>query len=118
VNQWSALEKVMGCSDQRRGCNGLVWMSWTSRLSMWYLLLLELLSRTPMIMLIDLLACWNGLLGLLVSGGGGRSHSSRQSSGCWLSHRRSSRRLVPHDHVVRRGGCCCSDARMTGPRHF
>jgi hypothetical protein len=74
--QWSALEKVMGYSDQRRGCDGLVWMSWTSRLSLRYLLLLELLFRPPTIMLIDLLACWNGPLGLPISGGGGRSRSS------------------------------------------
>jgi hypothetical protein len=30
-----------------------------------YLLLLELLFKPPTIMLIDLLACWNGLLGCL-----------------------------------------------------
>jgi hypothetical protein len=63
----------MGCSDQRRGSDGLVWMSWTSQLSLWYLLLLELLFGPPTIMLIDILPCWNGLLGLTVSGGGGRS---------------------------------------------
>jgi hypothetical protein len=51
-------------------------MSLTSRLSLWYLLLLVLLFRLPTIMLIDLLACWNGLLGLPVSGGGGRSRFS------------------------------------------
>jgi hypothetical protein len=66
----------MGCSDQRRGCDGLVWMSLTSRLSLRYLLLLELLFRLLTIMLIDLLACCNGPLGLPVSGGGGRSRSS------------------------------------------
>jgi hypothetical protein len=36
------MEKVIGCSDQRRGCDGLLWMSWISRLSLLYLLLLEL----------------------------------------------------------------------------
>jgi hypothetical protein len=92
--QWLALEKVMGCSDQRKGCDGLLWMSWTSRLSLRYLLLLELLFRPPTIMLIDLLACWNGPLGLPVSGGEGMSCSSRRSSGCWLSRRRSSRRSL------------------------
>jgi hypothetical protein len=89
----------MGCSDQRRGCDGLVWMSWTSQLSFWYLLLLVLLFRPPTIMLIDLLACWNGPLGLPVSGGGGRSRSSRRSSGGLLSRHQSSRRSLswlPH----------------------
>jgi hypothetical protein len=81
----------MGCSNQRRGCDGLVRMSWTSQLSLRYLLLLELLFRPLMIMLIDLLACWNGLLGFPVSSRGGRSRSSWRSSGCWLSRRRSSR---------------------------
>jgi hypothetical protein len=66
----------MGCFDQHRGRHGLVWMSLTSRLSLQYLLLLVLLFRPPMIMLIDLLACWNGPLGLPVSGGGGKSRSS------------------------------------------
>jgi hypothetical protein len=42
-------------------------------LSLRYLLLLVLLYRPPTIMLIDLLAYWNGPLGLPVSGGGGRS---------------------------------------------
>jgi hypothetical protein len=51
--QWSALEKVMGCSDQHRGCDGLVWMSWTSWLSLRYLLQLKLDFRPPTIMLID-----------------------------------------------------------------
>jgi hypothetical protein len=72
----------MGCSDQRRGCYGLVWMSWTSQLSLRYLLLLKLDYRLPTIMLIKLLACWNEPLGLPVSSGGGRSHLSRRSSGC------------------------------------
>jgi hypothetical protein len=81
----------MGCSNQRRGYDILVWMSWTSRLSLRYLLLLKLDFKPPTIMLIDLLACWNGLLGLPVSGGGGRSRSSRRSSGCWLSRHRLSR---------------------------
>jgi hypothetical protein len=56
----------MGCSDQRRGCDDLVWMSLTSQLSLQHLLLLELLFRAPTIMLIDLLSCWNGSLGLPV----------------------------------------------------
>jgi hypothetical protein len=67
----------MGCSDQCRGYDGLVWMSWTSRMSLRYLLLLELLFGPPTIMLIDLLACWNGPLGLPVSGRGGRLRSSQ-----------------------------------------
>jgi hypothetical protein len=50
------MEKVMGYSDQRRGYDGLVWMSLTSRLSLRHLLVLELLFRPPTIMLIDLLA--------------------------------------------------------------
>jgi hypothetical protein len=47
------------------------------RLSLRYLLLLVLLFKLPTIMLIDLLAYWNGSLGLLVSSGGGWSRSSR-----------------------------------------
>jgi hypothetical protein len=47
----------MGCSDQRKGCDGLVWMSLTLRLSLRYLHLLVLLFRPPTIMLVDLLAC-------------------------------------------------------------
>jgi hypothetical protein len=39
-------------------------MSLTSRLSLRYLLLLVLLFRSPTIMLIDLLACWNGAIGV------------------------------------------------------
>jgi hypothetical protein len=58
----------------------LVWMSLTSWLSLRYLLLLVLLFRPPTIMLIDLLAGWNGPLVLPVSGEGGRSRSSRWSS--------------------------------------
>jgi hypothetical protein len=57
----------MGYSDQRRGCDGLVWMSLTSRLSFRYLLLFVLLFRPLTIMLIDLLP---------VSGRGGKSRSS------------------------------------------
>jgi hypothetical protein len=37
------------------------------------------------------LACWNGPLGLPVSGGGGRSRSSQRSSNGLLSCHRSSR---------------------------
>jgi hypothetical protein len=66
----------MGCSDQHRGYHGLVCMSLNSRLSLRYLLLLVLLFRPPTIILIDLLACWNGPLGLPVSDGGGGSRSS------------------------------------------
>jgi hypothetical protein len=80
----------MGYSDQRRGCYGLVWMSWTSRFSLRYLLLLELLFRPPTIILIDLLG-----LGLPVSGGEGKSRLSRQSSGCWSLRRPSWRSLSP-----------------------
>jgi hypothetical protein len=72
----------------------LVWMSWTSRLSFRYLLLLILLFRPSTIMLIDLLACWNRPLGSPVSGEGGRSCSSQRSSGGLLSRRRSSRRSL------------------------
>jgi hypothetical protein len=44
-------------------------MSLTSRLSLRYLLLLVLLFRPPTIMMIDLLACWNGPLGCLSPAG-------------------------------------------------
>jgi hypothetical protein len=44
MDLWSALENVIGCSDQRKGCDGLVWMSWISRLSLRYRLLLVLAS--------------------------------------------------------------------------
>jgi hypothetical protein len=63
-----------------RPSQGLRWFSMDEldlRLSLRYLLLLVLLFKLPTIMLIDLLAYWNGSLGLLVSSGGGWSRSSR-----------------------------------------
>jgi hypothetical protein len=53
----SALENMIDCSDHRRGYDGLVWMRWIMRLSLWYCVLLTLALRPPTIMLIDLLAC-------------------------------------------------------------
>jgi hypothetical protein len=101
----------MGYSDQRRGCDGLVWMSLTSRLSLQYLLLLELLFRLPTIMLTDLLACWNGSLGF-PAGEAGRAHrGSLPAAGCHVTGRHGDR--CPRGHVGRRGGCCFSDVRMT-----
>jgi hypothetical protein len=108
----------MGYSDQRRGCNGLVWISWTSRLPFRYLLLLVLHFRPLTIMLIDLLACGTNRWGCLSPAGeAGRAPCGDSPTGCChVAGHRGAHCLG--SHVGRHDGYCYSDVRMTYLRRF